>query len=1021
MKKKDYSFKMSKWFNICFLSAGLLFSTSVFSQDISTGLILHYDFDAISGTTVPDVSGNGKVGTIVGAPTTIEGYSGQGVNMLAKADYVSLPADLNVGLTSFTYATWVNFSALKNATRFFDLGNGADATNNFLAFVPSFNGDNQIMCLRFRPATGTSYNVLSTAKVPVGSWAHVAITFSWDDATSTAAAKIYLNGADVTNYTATPSANSLPYNPSLSLGATTANNYLGISRWGQDINGFNGTIDDVRFYNRALSSTDILTLNGMAELNKQWTNLTLGDLSAVTANLTLPTVLGTNGVTARWASSKPATIDTLGQVTRPDMYNKSVTLTATLSQNVGGKVYNLSKTFTAKVLGIVETPEQVATFNFTSENITMENDTLRVTDAASGFKGKLINEARIRTIGNTEKINVLDLGSGKGYFDMGKEIGKAIYSLESFTMMGYFRINENYTNLAAGGNYYWNFSNSADVGKYANGFMYGRLNAQAAGISAAASPSTATNPGVAATLGSWHHITYTQNGATGTVYVDGVQMAQNTAMPMPSVALAKDSMQGTICNWLGRSGWAADAYLQQTLLYDFRVLSLPVSGDDINLGYEGFEPIAATLDKLNNAYLENPDYISAELNTEFENLNLGDLTHVTANLTLPTAGATDNTVTIKWKTGNNKLIDATGVVTRPDFYDYTTTLTATLLKGGQSVTKTFTATVAANDGSAFANDLLVKHDFANASVNDSTVYDGAEKHFAAKLKNDAKINVMGTTKQYKVLNLGDSIGYLDLGPEIGKLMYNQKDYTMSAYYRVQDDTTTLVGQGHFIWTFSNGDDQMTNQNGYVIGSLINQSVSITPGYYTAATGNQAVGYATPALKGSWHHFAYIQSGETGTIYIDGLSLATGAITNLPSTALPKANMLGTPFNWIGRSNYKSDNYLRKTLVYDFRLYRKALTEAEVQTTELNVGATISALDAAYAEGISAVKPISASNFKVTSTIGKIKVSGLSAGDKVTIFDIAGRKINATTQSDIAVNAGVYIVKINNYVTKVIVK
>jgi len=132
-------------------------------------------------------------------------------------------------------------------------------------------------------------------------------------------------------------------------------------------------------------------------------------------------------------------------------------------------------------------------------------------------------------------------------------------------------------------------------------------------------------------------------------------------------------------------------------------------------------------------------------------------------------------------------------------------------------------------------------------------------------------------------------------------------------------------------------------------------------------------------------------------------------------------MLGTPFNWIGRSNYKSDNYLRKTLVYDFRLYRKALTEAEVQTTELNVGATISALDAAYAEGISAVKPISASNFKVTSTIGKIKVSGLSAGDKVTIFDIAGRKINATTQSDIAVNAGVYIVKINNYVTKVIVK
>ena len=1021
MMKKIYSFKMRKLFNLCLVSAGLFFSSAVLAQDISTGLILHYDFDAISGTTVPDISGNGKVGTIVGAPTSVDGYSGQGVNMLTKADYVTLPVDLNVGLTSFTYATWVNFSALKNAVRFFDLGNGADATNNFLAFVPSFNGDNQTMCLRFRPATGTSYNVLSTAKVPVGSWAHVAVTFSWDDATSTAAAKIYLNGADVTNYTASPSPNSLPYNPSLSLGASTANNYLGISRWGQDTNGFNGTIDDVRFYNRALTATDILTLNGMAELNKQWTNLSLGDLSAVTADLSLPTVLGTNGVTVRWASSKPAIIDTLGHVTRPDMYNKSVTLTATLAQTVGGKVYNLSKTFTAKVIGIVETPEQVATFDFVHENLSRVNDTLFVTDAASGFKGKLMNEARIRTIGNTEKINVLDLGNGKGYFDMGKEIGKAIYSLESFTMMGYFRINENYTNLAAGGNYYWNFSNSADVGKYVNGFMYGRLNAQAAGISAAGSPSTATNPGIAATLGAWHHIAYSQNGSTGTIYVDGVQLAQNTAMPLPSVALAKDSMQGTICNWLGRSGWAADAYLQQTLLYDFRILSLPVSGDDINLGYEGFESVAATLDKLNNAYLENPDYISQELNTEYESLNLGDLSHVTANITLPTAGTTDNTVAISWKTGNNKLIDATGVVTRPDFYDYSTTLTATLVKGAQSVSKTFTATVIASEGSAFNNSLLVKHDFAGASVADTIVYDAAEKHFAAKLKNDAKINEMGTTTKYKVLNLGDSIGYLDLGPEIGKLMYNQKDYTMSAYYRIQDDTTTLVGQGHFLWSLSNGDDQMTNQNGDVIGSLINQSVSITPGYYTAASGNQAVGFATPALKGSWHHFAYTQSGEVGTIYVDGIAQAVGSITITPATALPKANMLGTLYNWIGRSNYKSDNYLRKTLVYDYRLYNRALTDAEVQTSELNVSATISALDAAYAEGISALRPIDASNFKVTSTMGKIKVSGLKTGDKVTVLDIAGRMIKATNQSDIAVTAGVYIVKNNNYVTKVIVK
>lgn len=47
----------------------------------------------------------------------------------------------------------------------------------------------------------------------------------------------------------------------------------------------------------------------------------------------------------------------------------------------------------------------------------------------------------------------------------------AIYSLQDFTMMGFYRVHEDYTNILAGGNYYWNFSNSADVGKYANGFI----------------------------------------------------------------------------------------------------------------------------------------------------------------------------------------------------------------------------------------------------------------------------------------------------------------------------------------------------------------------------------------------------------------------------------------------------------------------------------------------------------------------------------------------------------------------
>lgn len=758
----------------------------------------------------------------------------------------------------------------------------------------------------------------------------------------------------------------------------------------------------------------------LLELQDQTKALTLGDLSAVTSDIPLPFVAGTKGVTIKWASSKPTIIDSLGHVTRPAKYNKTVKLTATLSMPVKDTVYTSTKDFTATVIGVVPTPLQIATWNFTSDNITYENDTLRVSDAVGGFKGKLLNESRIRTIGTSEHINVLDLGNGKGYFDMGKEIGQAIYALSNHTMMGYFRIDADYTNLAAGGNYYWNFSNSADVGAVKNGFLYGRLNNNVAvGLSAAASPSTPTATGIAAPTGGWHHIAYTLNGTTGTVYIDGVQSGQNTAALIPSIALAKDSMNGSICNWLGRSGWAADAYLQKSLLYDFRILSMPLTSDDLSFGFEGFDPVTSTIDRLNTAYAENPDYIAAELQTEKDNLSLGDLSAVKTDISLPAKGTIDPTIVILWKSSNNKLIDATGKVTRPNYYNYNDTLTATLLKNGQQTTKVFPATVIMNDNSAFSNDLLVKYDFSN--VQDSIVTDVAEKHFTGTLKNNAKVLSIGLTNKYNVLNLGDSIGYFDMGEEIGKLMYNLGDYTVGAYYRVDTAYHELNKAGNFLFSFSNGTNQMTNQNGYIIGSLLNQSLSITPKYYQAASGNQAVSFATEALKGGWHHFGYTQNGTIGTIYIDGLPVMSGEITNLPKTALPKANMLGTPFNWIGKSCYATDVYLRKTLVYDFRLYKKALTDAEFQTDILNVGSTISALDIAYNENYTAVENIQKSDYKVSSTREAINIIGLNGTESVSVYDISGRKMNITNKETISVKSGMYIVRINNYATKVVVK
>lgn len=1004
MKKKNY-FILSRSLSL-YLS--LMLFTGLKAQDINSGLIIHYDFESVSGTLIPDISGNGNIGLAEGDATLVEGYNGMGVNMLNKPDFIRLPQNITVGLTSFTYAAWVNFSALKNATRFFDLGNGEDGTNDFLAFIPSASGDNTNMRLRYRQSTGTGVNVEGTIKVPLNAWAHVALTLAWDEFSNTATVKIYLNGAQVGSST------TFPYNPDM-LGASTTDNFLGRSRWNQDGNGFNGSMDDVRFYNRALTSDDILTLNGMAELNTQIANLDLGDISAVTSDITLPTVLGTKGVTVRWASSKPAVIDTLGHVTRPEKWDVSVKLTATLSQTIGTAVYTLQKEFRAKVLGLTGTPEQLAQWDFSTESIKFENDTLRVYDILSNFRGKLMNQAKIRTIGETDKINVLDLGNGTGYFDMGKEIGEAVVSLNDFTMMGFFRIDEAYSNLGANGNFMWNFSNSDNVGTDVNGFMYGRLNSQAAGISAAGSPSTVANANTPAEQGVWHHFAFSQKGTVGTVFLDGIEIARNENMPTPSEALAKDYLNGTLYNWLGRSGWSSDAYLQQTLLYDFQVLSIHLTSEDIILMFG----IPETIDRLNIAYVENPDYKAPELQLEAENLNLGDLSAVVADLELPVKGKTDPNIVITWKSSNPALITNTGKVTRPDYFAYSLMLTANLVKNGQSISKEFPATVLEKPGTEFTKELVVRYDFS--LVDDTIVTDVAEKGFKGTLKNGARVHSIGTTTKFNVLELGDSIGYFDMGEEMGKIMYNLTDYSIGAYYRIDESYDQLSSNGNFLFTLSNTRDAMTDQSGYIIGSLKDQSLSISPQYYTAASGNQAVSVASPALQGSWHHFLYVQSGTQGTVYIDGTPFQTSDITNVPANTLPKSGKLGTVYNWIGRSNYLSDVYLRKTKVYDFRLYRRALTDMEVMVEELNVSNVIAALEVAYLEDATAVNSIMQTEFTVIPGKGIIYLPDVTGNEKIGIFDVTGRQLNTGNDNIHKVNVGVYIVKINNFTTKVIVK
>jgi hypothetical protein len=53
----------------------------------------------------------------------------------------------------------------------------------------------------------------------------------------------------------------------------------------------------------------------------------------------------------------------------------------------------------------------------------------------------------------------------------------------------------------------------------------------------------------------WHHVAITLNGATGTLYVDGVQAGQNTAMTLTPASIGASTQ-----NWISRSQWNADYF-----------------------------------------------------------------------------------------------------------------------------------------------------------------------------------------------------------------------------------------------------------------------------------------------------------------------------------------------------------------------------------------------------------------------------------------------------------------------------
>lgn len=768
------------------------------------------------------------------------------------------------------------------------------------------------------------------------------------------------------------------------------------------------------------------TYNAFNEEDILGNNYTLNEIEE---DLVLPTSI--NGVTLTWQSSREDVIATDGTVILQDI---PIVLELTVIFSREGDD-SLEKTFSVRTMPSEPAPYEIAIWKFDADNISFENGSVVANSNQGDFTGEKTytgvfkNEAQIRVIGDEDnRFNVLDLGEGKGYFDMGEEIGKEIYKLSDFSVGAYFYVDVDAANVNSNGNFLWTFSNAEDIVADPTGYIFGRpvsvkheiTKTDWSGAKAIEKGDYFQlypfdqDPSKPKYQGVWHHILYVQYENTGTFYIDG-ELAVSGEVPLSPMDLIRPGRTGTPFNWLGRSCYSGDKYMQKTLVYDFRLMSIPLTESDIT----DLLDVTNTLQSLNLAYEQNPDVPDDVLSQAVEALDLGDLSDVVSDVVLPTYIDGFENVNVFWTSSDPFVISEEGAVNLPKLHDAQVTLTAHLIHNGRKVQKEFVANVP-TDGTPFESTLVVHYDFSE--VDGRIVTDIAEKNFKGTMMNDAKIATleMEDGTPLDVLDLGNGTGYFDLGYEIGQIMYDADDYTISTYFYIDENYDGLDSYGNYLWTFSNSETTGTE---YIVAILRDQRVELKgDAVETVGVRDEITDNYVPAEKGRWVHFAYVQNEFIGSVYIDGELKAEEFIMNLPAIILPTEGRIGTMYNWIGRSCYSGDAYLRQTMIYDFRMYTEAFYEEDFHGDKLDVPATLEMLNSATIP--SGVRPVNSDNldfpYRVYAVDGKIMIDKLLNKDHVSIYDMFGRKIEFANH--MSLDTGIYMVRINDYpVVKIMVK
>ncbi len=182
------------------------------------------------------------------------------------------------------------------------------------------------------------------------------------------------------------------------------------------------------------------------------------------------------------------------------------------------------------------------------------------------------------------------------------------------------------------------------------------------------------------------------------------------------------------------------------------------------------------------------------------------------------------------------------------------------------------------------------------------------------LFNDAMI--LATEDGNHVLVTGKSDGYLDLGAAVGSGVLSRLTGDYSISIDVRAGTGNTLDRFGWVWAFTHG------TNTYL--GLVNAAGN-KDWYYEIKDGSaQSVRSRKGLTVNEWHTVTVVQQEGTCTYYLDGAVAGSQALTLQPSAF---ASTLTD--NYLGRSPFAGDAYMRDALMDNFRIYDCALSAEQV--------------------------------------------------------------------------------------------